>query len=69
MKVGDLVTRKIKGPIDKQLADKTGKIGIIIEKRGLEGDPAHACVDVFYGKSGKIFSIAERLIEVVSESR
>ena len=66
MRVGDLVTRKIKGPIDKQLVDKTGKIGIIIEKN-IKGDPAHACVNVFYGKSGKIYSIAERLIEVVNK--
>ena len=55
MKVGDLVTRKIKGPIDKQLADKTGKIGIIIEKN-IEGDPAHACVNVFYGNVINSFS-------------
>jgi hypothetical protein len=66
MKVGDLVTRKIKGSIDEAMVDKTGKVGIIIKKNSA-GDPRHSCVDVFYGKSGKIYSIAERLIEVVSE--
>ena len=41
MEIGDLVERKIKGPIDSQLV----------------------------AKSGKFYSIAERLVEVISESR
>jgi len=68
VKVGDLVTRKINGPIGKAMVVKTGRVGIII-KKNTAGNPAHPVVDVFYGKSGKIYSIAERLIEVINESR
>ncbi len=68
MKLGDLVKRKIKGPIDLTLEENTGKIGMVIEKH-ISGTPPHRCVTVFYPYSNKTHSIAESLLEVVSETR
>ena len=68
MKVGDLVQRKIKSPIDAELVTKTGKYGVVVSKQ-IAGKPAHKCVTVYWAKSGKFYLIAERLVEVISESR
>lgn len=63
LKVGDLVSRRIKSSIDKDLADKTGHLGLVVSKQ-MSGNPTHPCVDVWWMKSGKTYSIAERLLEV-----
>ena len=68
MKVGDLVERKIKGPIDSHLVAKTGKYGLVISKL-IAGNPSHKCAIVYWANSRTCYSIAEYLIEVVSESR
>ena len=63
LKIGDLVSRRIKRPIDKDLADKTGHLGLVVSRQ-MCGNPIHPCVDVWWMKSGKTYSIAERLLEV-----
>ncbi len=63
MKKGDLVKR-IK-PLDDVYNDG---VGIIVGKH-IAGNPPHKCIDVFYPKVGKTWSIAESLMEVISESR
>ena len=67
MKIGDLVSRIIKRPMDKQLSDKTGHLGLIVSRR-MSGDPVHPTVQVWWMKSGKTYSIAESLVEVVCKS-
>jgi len=68
MKVGDLVKRKITSPIDKQLEKKSGKYGFILKIED-RGTPPRPRADVFWSKSGKVYSIGGCYIEVVSESR
>jgi len=68
MKVGDIVKRKIKGPIDFDLEKKTGKFGIIL-KKPTPWAPKALCITVFYPQSGKVYSISESLVEVINESR
>ncbi len=65
MKVGDLVRRK-SGSKPNGFPDNG--VGIIVSKH-IAGDPPHKCINVFYPKVGKTWSIGERLVEVVSESR
>ena len=74
MKVGDIVIRKIGN--DWSLQDKAGVNqrdllghGIILTKQMAGSNPAHPCVSVFYPKVGKIYDIAESLMEVINESR
>lgn len=73
MKVGDLVIRKIRDVPDFMLQvainqrDLLGH-GTILEKQ-MAGNPSHACVSVYYPKVGKIYDIAESLMEVISEGR
>ena len=43
-------------------------VGIIVGKH-IAGNPPHKCIDVFYPKVGKTWSIGESLVEVISESR
>ncbi len=64
MEVGDLVIRKnvMSGAEQRE---RLGA-GIVLAKQRL-GRPEHACVTVFYSKIGKTYSIAESLMEVVSE--
>ena len=74
MKVGDLVIRKL--PLaSKPWLFKTAKhqrenlgIGVILSKF-MAGSPEHSCINVFYGKVGKSWEIAESLMEIVNESR
>ena len=68
MKVGDLVKR-IK-PLDDDCNAKRARngVGIVVGKHW-GGDPRHKCIDVFYPNVGKTWSIAESLMEVISESR
>ena len=68
MKVGDLVRRKSGSkPVSGFFLADNG-VGIIISKH-IAGNPPHKCIDVFYPKVGKAWSIAESLVEVISESR
>tara|TARA_B100001113_G_C21005480_1_gene576885 strand:- start:134 stop:349 length:216 start_codon:yes stop_codon:yes gene_type:complete len=71
VKVGDLVKRKVSlGTTYPLLGDTKESVGVgIIVGKHIAGDPAHKCIDVFYPKVGKTWSIAERLVEVISESR
>ena len=64
MKVGDLVRRKIPVVGSPSLSG----VGIIVGKH-IAGNPPHKCIDVFYPKVGKTWSIGESLVEVISESR
>ena len=74
MKVGDLVIRKL--PLaSKPFAVEVAKyqrenlgIGVILSKF-TAGSPPHPCINVFYGKVGKSWEIAESLMEIVNESR
>lgn len=72
MKVGDLVIRKIPPEgWEHQPAKKQRRqlgAGFIISKQ-MSGRPAHPCITVLYPKVGKIYDIAESLMEVVSETR
>ena len=75
MKVGDLVIRKV-------LADRNGELsaigqrqldrcghGIILSKQMGGMNPRHPCITVYYPKLGKIYDVAECLMEVISEGR
>ena len=71
MKIGDMVIRKI--PLDPKpwkqgLWHEDVGPGIILSKQ-MSGDPLHSCITVYYPKVGKIYDIAESLMEVISESR
>jgi hypothetical protein len=69
MKVGDMIMRKH----DPTCAYKTSAkdqhelhgYGIILKKQ-TSGRPFHPCISVLYPKTGKVYSIAESLVEVVS---
>lgn len=77
MKAGDLVIRKM--PKDSEYPSFYEKQSCIDQRRRLgrglvlssymSGRPAHACVSVYYPKVGKVYDIAESLVEVISESR
>ena len=67
LKIGDLVSRRIKRPIDKEMADETGHIGLVISKK-MSGNPLHPCVDVWWMKSGRTYAIGESLVEVLCKS-
>ena len=63
LKIGDLVSRTIKSPIDKNLADKTGYLGLVVSRR-MAGNPLHPTVDVWWMKSGRTYSNGESLVEI-----
>lgn len=64
MKVGDLVIRKnVMSGADQR--ERLGA-GIVLTKQ-MTGRPLHPCITVFYSKIGEAYSIAESLMEVVSE--
>ena len=72
MKVGDLVIRKTP-PASKpwliEIAERQRKelgTGIVLSKF-MAGSPEHPCINVFYGKAGKSWEIAESLMEVVQK--
>ncbi len=73
MKVGDLVIRRIlhvpdwKAKVAINQRELLGH-GIILSKQ-MAGMPEHPCITVYYPKAGKIYDIAEALVEVISESR
>jgi hypothetical protein len=76
VKVGDLVIRKIvseDGGILRSLAAKKQRAdlghGIILSKQMGGSNPVHPCITVLYPKVGKVYDIAESLIEVISDVR
>ena len=68
MKVGDLVRRKFGSKPESRVGFTDNGVGIIVSKH-IAGNPEHKCINVFYPKVGKTWSIAESLVEVISESR
>lgn len=73
MQVGDLVIRKIPdrgtGRSGRALAQRRELgHGVILAKQ-VAGIPSHPCITVYYPKVGKMYDIAESLMEVISESR
>ena len=73
MKIGDLVIRRIPERGSARLAtalDQKERLGMgLILSKQMSGSPLHACVSVYYPKTGKIYDIAESLMEVINESR
>ena len=74
MKVGDLVIRKVpergtgrQAPALEQRR-RLGH-GLILTKQMGGINPSHACITVYYPKTGDTYDIAESLMEVVNESR
>ena len=72
MNVGDIVIRRIpeKGaPRFATAIEQRQSLGMgIVLSRHMAGWPAHLCLSVYYPAAGKIYDIAESLMEVVSES-
>ena len=78
MKVGDLVIRRVSPDAGDHLnslqeaaayrqRNELGQ-GLILDKHFV-GTPKHACISVYYPRVGKIYDIAESLMEVISEGR
>ena len=63
MKVGDIVKRKIKGPIDARLVEKNGKYGVIL-RVAMKGETPSLCADVMWSRSMLIYSISTSYLEV-----
>ncbi len=73
MKVGDLVIRKIKGLphwLEESAVDQRERLGhgVVLSKQ-MAGSPEHMCISVYYPREGKIYDVAESLMEVISEGR
>jgi hypothetical protein len=73
MKPGDLVIRKIRNIPDWKLKpafEQRERLGFgIVLATQVAGSPAHPTITVVYPKTGKIYDIAESLMEVISASR
>jgi hypothetical protein len=74
MKAGDLVIRKISGvPAGAGLKSAVNQRDLLgyglVLSNVIAGRPPHPCVSVYYPKAGKIYDIAESLLEVISEAR
>ena len=74
MKVGDLVIRRIPEKGSARLATAIDQkerlgMGLVLTKQMGGRNPVHPCVSVYYPKVGKIYDIAESLMEVINESR
>jgi len=74
MKIGDMVIRKVGK--DWSLSDNEAKrhrealgLGIVLSKEMGGSNPPHPCITVFYSKVGRKYSIAESLMEVISEGQ
>jgi len=69
MKVGDMVKRQFNHARWKEAREQHKRLGYgIILSKHIAGRPSHPCITVLYPKAGKIYDIAESLMEVVSES-
>ena len=72
MKVGDLVIRKIGKDWSwsearaRRQREELGH-GIIISKQMDGSNPVHPCITVLYPKVGKMYDVAESLMEIVSD--
>ncbi len=66
MKVGDLVIRKVNVGGWKDARKQRERLGhgLILTKQ-MSGKPRHACITVYYPKTGQIYDIAESLMEVI----
>ena len=78
MEVGDLVIRKVSPDAGDHLnslqeaAAHRQRIELghsLVLTKQMCGNPKHACITVYYSKTGHIYDIGECLMEVVSESR
>jgi|TARA_R110002020_G_scaffold187112_4_gene385236 hypothetical protein len=67
VKVGDLVIRKQGKDMNSMLRRRLLGPGIILSKQLGGSNPVHPCITVYYPKAGKIWDIAESLVEVISE--
>lgn len=77
MNVGDLVIRRVRTGSELSYINEATRTaieqrdrlghGIVLSKQ-MAGRPRHKCVSVFYPKAGKIYDIAESLMEVISET-
>ena len=69
MKVGDLVIRKKGTDMSSMIMRQEFRIGIILSKQPGGHNPVHPCITVYYPRVGKIWDIAESLMEAVNERR
>jgi len=72
VQVGNLVIRKIPERGSARLAPALRQRrelghGIILSKQ-MAGNPSHPCITVYYPKVGRMYDIAESLMEVISGS-
>ena len=76
MRVGDLVIRDISHDTDLFKSEHRAAVtqrealghGVILSKQMAGRNPVHPCITVYYPKVGKIYDIAESLVEVISET-
>lgn len=70
MKVGDLVQRKVYVGCWKEAREQLAHLGsgIILSKYMGGRNPVHACITVYYPKTGEVWDIAESHMEVISEA-
>jgi len=67
VKVGDLIIRKEGKDMSSMIMRQHMGPGIIISKQ-MFGTPLHPCITVLYPRTGKVYDIAESLVEVISEA-
>ena len=68
MKIGDLVIRKEGKDMSSMIMRQKMGPGIIISQQPGGSNPVHPCVTVLYTRIGKVYDIAESLVEVISEA-
>ena len=73
MKVGSLVIRKVRDIPDYQMKTAHRQrnelgYGLVLTKQ-ISGNPPHPCITVYYPKAGKIYDIAESLMEELVEGK
>ena len=73
MNIGDLVIRKVRGIPDWKMRSAVNQRdllghGIILSKQMAGSNPVHPCITVYYPKIGKIYDIAESLMEKINET-
>ena len=75
MKVGDIVKRHLPrhnaaSTWEKIAAERQLKhlgLGLVLSKQMGGSNPVHPCITVYYPRVGKMYDIAESLMEVVCE--